>query len=385
MVVWRRCLLIVSVALAIASGCGGLRLEQSMKTSSADWPMFAKTETRSNATSETVNPPLSIEWQYDITGGIGAGSPLVVDSVLLLGNLRGELHALNAFTGKRFGWVDLGDAIEGSPILDHGVAIVALSNSRESLLAFDLSTNRVLWRREYGDIVTTPLLFQQRIYVGNAEGKFFSLDRSDGSTVWTFLLPENTKRKGIRASASGEGNTVVFGAEDGAVYALDAATGKQRWMVQTGSAIVASPAIADTTVYIGGLDGVLYSVDFNSGKIRWRYATGTSIYASPGIAENLVIIGTTGGSLFALNRLDGSLAWKSTFESVIDAGAVIAGDVIYVGTLGKKFYALRLSDGSTLWKQDMEGRIKSPAAVAHGRVYVATDDRQVTCFRGSGL
>jgi len=299
--------------------------------------------------------------------------------------LRGELHALNAFTGKRFGWVDLGDAIEGSPILDHGVAIVALSNSRESLLAFDLSTNRVLWRREYGDIVTTPLLFQQRIYVGNAEGKFFSLDRSDGSTVWTFLLPENTKRKGIRASASGEGNTVVFGAEDGAVYALDAATGKQRWMVQTGSAIVASPAIADTTVYIGGLDGVLYSVDFNSGKIRWRYATGTSIYASPGIAENLVIIGTTGGSLFALNRLDGSLAWKSTFESVIDAGAVIAGDVIYVGTLGKKFYALRLSDGSTLWKQDMEGRIKSPAAVAHGRVYVATDDRQVTCFRGSGL
>lgn len=375
----------MSMVSVLGAGCSGLKLEQALKVSSADWPMFARTETRVNATSEVIVPPLSIEWQYDMTGGIGGGSPLVVDSVLLVGNLRGELHAVNSFTGKRLGWVDLGEAIEGSPILDHGIAIVAISNSRESLLAFDLSANRILWKRDCGDIVTSPLLFQQRIYVGNVEGKFFCVDHNDGSAVWTFSLSENTKRKGIRSSAGGEGNTIVFGAEDGGVYALDAGTGKQRWMYRTGSPVVASPAIADTTVYIGGLDGAFYSIDLNSGKLRWRFPTGAGIYASPAIAGNLAIIGTTGGNLLALNRHDGSLAWKSVFESVIDAGAVVAGDVVYVGTLSKQFYALRLSDGSILWKKEMDGRVKTPAAVAHGRVYVATDDRQITCFRGSGL
>ena len=45
-----------------------------------------------DATRETITPPLTLAWDYDVTGGIGKGSPLVVDSVLLVGNMRGELH-----------------------------------------------------------------------------------------------------------------------------------------------------------------------------------------------------------------------------------------------------------------------------------------------------
>jgi outer membrane protein assembly factor BamB len=382
---FRFLLITIGIVILFAAGCSGLKLEQTLKVDGSDWLMLARTEARVNATPEIVVPPLSVDWQYDVTGGIGGGSPLIVDSVLLIGNLRGELHAVNSITGHRLGWVDLGEAIEGSPILDHGVAVVAISNSRESLLALDLSTGKVLWKQEYGDIVTSPLFFRKKIYVGNVEGKFFCIDRDDGSTVWTFALPENAKRKGIRSSPAGEGNSVVFGAEDGTVYALDAGTGKKQWMFQTGTAIAASPAVADTTVYIGGLDGMFYAVELKSGKLRWKFSTETSVYASPAIADNLVIIGTTGGALFALKRDNGSLAWKDTFESVINAGAVVAANIAYVGTLNKQLYALRLSDGSILWTKEMDGRIKTPPAICHGRLYIATDDRLITCFRGSGL
>ena len=44
---------------------------------------------------------------------------------------------------------------------------------------------------------------------------------------------------------------VYFGAADGNMYALNAATGSQLWDFSTGSPIESSPAVADGRVYIG--------------------------------------------------------------------------------------------------------------------------------------
>src|SRR5437867_440168 len=129
---------VVALSAILISACSGLRLPQPLTVDATDWPMFAKYEGRLNSTPEAVTPPLKLVWDFDITGGIGNGSPLVVDSVLIVGNLRGELYAINAYTGKRIGWVDLGDAIQGSPVIDANVALVALSNTELSLVAFDL-------------------------------------------------------------------------------------------------------------------------------------------------------------------------------------------------------------------------------------------------------
>lgn len=375
----------IIIATLLLAGCGGLKVGYPLKIRETDWPMFARTETRINATSEAVVPPLSVEWQYDVSGGIGTGSPLIVDSVLIVGNMRGELHAINSFTGRRLGWLGLGDAIEGSPIIDAGDAIVAISNSRQSLVSVELATGRIMWKMEYGDIVSTPLLLQQKIYVGNISGKFFCIKREDGDLVWTFTIPENTRYKGIRSSPAGYANTIVFGADDGALYALDAGTGSRRWSFVVAAPIVASPAIADSSVFVGAMDGVFYAIDLSSGKLRWTFPAGTSIYASAAVANDMVLIGTTGGTLFALNKIDGSMIWKTELESVINAGAVISGAIVYVGALNKYLYGLTTSDGKIVWKYEMRGRIKTPPAVANGRLYVATDDRYVTAFHGSGL
>ena len=370
---------------SLLTGCGGLKLDHLFKISESDWPMFARNETRTNATPEAIVPPLSVDWQYDASGGIGTGSPLIVDSVLLITNMRGELHAVNSFTGRRLGWLGLGDAIEGSPIIDAGDAIVAISNSRESLVSIELSTGRTVWKKEYGDITSTPLLFQRKIYVGNASGKFFCVNREDGDLVWTFSLSENTRRKGIRSSPAGFGGTVVFGADDGVLYGLEAATGSRRWSFPASTPIVSSPAISDSTVFIGSTGGVFYAIDLSSGELRWRFSAGTSIYANAAIANNLVLFGSAGGILFALNKVDGAVMWKTELQGVINSGAVIAGDMVYVGTLDKHIYGLMAANGEIVWKHELRGRIKTSPAVANGRLYVATDDRNVTAFHGSGL
>lgn len=373
----------VLFATLLLGACGGLRLPEPVTVDSSDWAMFAKYESRLNATNETVPPPLTLEWEYDISGGIGNGSPLIVDSVLIIGNLRGELYAINAYNGKRIGWIDLGDAIQGTPVIDANVAIVTLSNTDLSLVAFDLSEGKARWRKEYGDIEASPLLHNQRIFAGNVEGAFYCVDRTTGDRLWKFELPDNAKRKGIRSSAAGSDSIITFGAEDGFLYALDAEGGTQTWRHNTGAGIVGSPCIANGNVYVGNLGGTIWGVDLHSGRPRWQFGTGASIYASPSFAENKVFIGTTGGIMYALDAMTGALVWKTDLGSVINSGAVVAGNVLYIGTLKKMLFGLNIVDGEPVLKQEVPGRIKTSPAVARGRLFVATDERFVLSFRST--
>jgi outer membrane protein assembly factor BamB len=51
----------------------------------------------------------------------------------------------------------------------------------------------------------------------------------------------------------------VFGSDDGYLYALNLADGKEAWHYEVGASIKASPAVAGDYVIIGADDGVLYA------------------------------------------------------------------------------------------------------------------------------
>src|ERR1041385_3832608 len=50
-------------------------------------------------------------------------------------------------------------------------------------------------------------------------------------------------------------NVIYFGGDDGNVYAVDAATGRQIWKRATGGPAPSTPAIADGPGFFGGFDG----------------------------------------------------------------------------------------------------------------------------------
>ncbi|MCU1652868.1 MAG: PGF-pre-PGF protein [Pseudonocardia sp.] len=56
-------------------------------------------------------------------------------------------------------------------------------------------------------------------------------------------------------------DTVYVGSYDQKVYALDAATGTERWTHTTGSRVFSSPAVVGGTVYVGSNDHTLYALD----------------------------------------------------------------------------------------------------------------------------
>ncbi len=67
-------------------------------------------------------------------------------------------------------------------------------------------------------------------------------------------------------------NVIYFGGDDGNVYAVDAATGRQIWKRATNGPVPATPAIADGTVYVGSYDGKFYAFNAQTGALKWKFA-----------------------------------------------------------------------------------------------------------------
>ena len=373
--------LLLLTGLLLLAGCGGLRMERYLHSGSDDWPTFARTVTHTASASGALTPPLRLAWTQDIAAGMGNGSPVVVDSIVFVGTLRGELCALSVSTGKQSGSSSLGEAIQGSPVIDGGVAFVPLSNSVQSITAFDLFTGRPRWKKNYGDVEVTPCLFRQRIFFGNTAGTFFSIERATGDVRWKFELPDNTTYKGIRSSPAADSGTIVFGADDGRVYALDAESGARRWTFDTGGPVIASPLIVSGTVFVGNRLGTFFALDLSSGRPEWQSHTAAPIYANGVPAGDIVIVGNLAGEALGFRVSDGMRVWRTELEGPINAGGAVAGGTVYIGTMKKQIYGLDPGNGAITWKAETGGRIRTSPAAAFGRLFVATDEHDLLAFR----
>ena len=59
---------------------------------------------------------------------------------------------------------------------------------------------------------------------------------------------------------------VYIGSGPSGVYALDVATGAQRWRFQTGNWVGSSPAVVGGVLYIGSNDSYVYALDATTGE-----------------------------------------------------------------------------------------------------------------------
>ena len=71
------------------------------------------------------------------------------------------------------------------------------------------------------------------------------------------------------------------------------------WRFVTGG-IVSSPAVANGIVYVGSEDKNLYAIDVATGKEKWRFAMGGWVYSAPAVVNGIVYAGNSYESLYDL-------------------------------------------------------------------------------------
>ncbi|MGH9247258.1 MAG: PQQ-binding-like beta-propeller repeat protein [Acidimicrobiales bacterium] len=203
--------------------------------------------------------------------------------------------------------------------------------------------------------------------------------------LWTFQSPAT-----LVSSASATDGTVYTATANGQVYAVEAASGVQRWTRNfdpepIGHAPVVGPGVVVVQTTSGSSAGVLRGLDPATGADRW--ALDTSAPPDP-TNPAVAVVGNVG--VAALNQPTGvdletgQVLWQ-TPTSPEDAPFALVGaddERAFIVTLNERLQAYNAADGTQLWSIELDDAPLLGAAAVGGTLVVADEADDGTRVRG---
>lgn len=238
-----------------------------------------------------------------------AGPALHDGTVYLWQDAR--LRAVDARTGTERWSYPVGDAascggvpVRVAPAPDGYVYVSAGTR----VLSVDIGSGRVRWHFESPAVFLSPPAFAPGpavtgggVYLADYLGTVYALDAATGKDRWRIATES---RQSIEPVLVVAGNVHV--GSGSALYTLDAVTGTPKWRFAAGGEVVGAPVVADGRVHFGSADHVLYTLDAAGGQLRWKLATGGEITGSPVAQGGVVYACSKDRCVYALDALKGT-------------------------------------------------------------------------------
>jgi len=304
------------------------------------------------------------KWETKVALASRADSPVGVDGervYVALGGDDGKVLALDAKTGAVVWQTSLNRYFGGEhhPVAQNGKVFFEVPPTDAkpaSLRAVDAVSGKMIWDFPIGSyLVTPPAASQELVFVGanqfdaasNRTTQLFAIDIATGKQRWAQKIePQLGKHLAL------DGAKVYLGINGGVIQARNAATGAGEWTVRVGGTTNDAIAVLDNAVYVGTTDGVLIALNAADGGVRWENQTKSDILTVPALAEGLVLAGGQDGYLRALKADTGAEVWKvqsplrkpfaqSEYIPPLSVSPVMAdGVLLYYNT--EALYALKL-------------------------------------------
>jgi outer membrane protein assembly factor BamB len=152
--------------------------------------------------------------------------------------------------------------------------------------ASNVARLRVRWRfrfhgkgGSFGLLTSTPVVSGRTVFVQDTKSSVFAIDRGSGELRWARLY--TAPNDGPNGVAVGYGR--VYAATDTTAFALDAQSGRRVWSRRLTDRdeqfIDIAPVVHSGRVYLStvgfgpGGRGALYALDARSGRVLWRFDT----------------------------------------------------------------------------------------------------------------
>ncbi|MGL4423361.1 MAG: PQQ-binding-like beta-propeller repeat protein, partial [Gemmataceae bacterium] len=149
----------------------------------------------------------------------------------------------------------------------------------------------------------------------------------------------------------------------GALYAIDRATGRQRWLFDDDGGMLPSasaPVLANDTLFVG--EGMhanfickLYGMDPSTGKKRSEFITNDHIESGIAVEGGTLYFGAGNEGILAADARNGKRLWQQSLNLHFDTLPVVQGGVLFAGSVpSRKFresrvIALELATQNLLW------------------------------------
>lgn len=241
---------------------------------------------------------------------------------------------------------------------------------------------KVVWQTDIGSGVEDyfsrlkPAVAYGKVYSASRSGLALALDVDTGKRAWSVDLSDikgersffdsSTSARVAGGPVTGSGK-VIFGTENGYVYALDANTGEFLWQKNVKGEVIAAPAIDSNTVVVNTVSGVIVALDLNSGKELWKAEQDVPPLTLRGISAPVtnsggVIVGHASGEVGVYILENGQQGWiaeigeasgSTELERVIDVDTtpIVFGDKVYAISSRGHLASLDLRSGRLIWKR----------------------------------
>lgn len=283
-----------------------------------------------------------------------------------------------------------------------GIGTIAVNSKRTTSLPTeppvptDLPTGPApRWKTPLGAaIYAAPAVRDGVAYVGTSGGIFNAVKIADGSFAWTF-----SAGRPIMGEALVTEDAVFFVCDNGFLFRLNRANGKEVWRYDLGDAqtprilphsvvyeydhSAPTPIIAEGTILVGSGDSRFHAVDAGSGARRWRVAVKGKVRSAALVVGPNVIFGDWFGDLYAVDRATGKEAWRKELKAPITSAPAMIGGRLIVGTRGSALLGLDPQNADQVWKIGFWGSWveSTPTEGPDGLAYIGSSDlRRVMCF-----
>ena len=259
-----------------------------------------------------------------------------------------------------------------------------------------------LWRfQTNAPILYGPVASEKLLHFTTSQGEVVAVDFT-GKKSWSKQLTRTSINDNAEQPARVDGpvscfdSTVLLGTMAGVVYALDAATGDEKWRRDIGSAILgavtylpASDTRPNARVYvIGQDDGALHCLAFDDGAPIWTSEPIDRCDGSPAAGENIITFGSCASALHVVNATDGTILQNVTVgdDSQIAGGVAVRGNAVFTGSHSGHVFQADIAEGKVVWTNEGTGAevFTTPAVGADRVVYGSMDDFVYCLDRASG-
>ncbi|MBJ3763568.1 PQQ-binding-like beta-propeller repeat protein [Maribius pontilimi] len=271
------------------------------------------------------------------------------------------------------------------------------------LHALDAATGRILWTQELGAAAAgAPTVAGGRVFIVGRDATGWALDAATGRVEWTEDGTPSPSGVVGGAAPAVSGDTVVFPFASRELAGVLRSGGTRLWVADVAGTrlgqvyasitdISGDPVIRDGVVYAGSPSGRTNAVSLASGDTLWSaregamspvVVAGGSVFAVSDLSELVRLDAATGsriwGTPMPFFKRDAPKRRQGVFAHY---GPVLAGGRLWVASGDGQLRAFAPESGALVGSVPLPGGAATNPVIAGQTLYVVSSDGQLLAFR----
>lgn len=267
--------------------------------------------------------------------------------------------------------------------LEVGQGVVIAGNQKGELFALEQSTGKIVWQAQLSGSIITPSHIQLgRVITATNDGNVYAHDAATGQQLWTYKLPNVAlSLRGQAMPVQLDPNNVLIATANSYVYGIDVVSGVPRLQrrvsvaegrtdIQRVNDIDGDPVMMGQFMVTTSYQGQVTVTDLQQQQVVWT--DNASSNKRPEVTRDAIYITTTEGKVIAYGLLTGQKMWEN--DQLLHrnlSNPVLLGPDLVVGDFQGALSLIDPATGKIIGRSTTKGEVTS-LRVVDNQLYAST-------------